>query len=87
MSVRDYGKGIEAAHRERVFDRFFQAGPEAKAGGLGLGLYITRQIVELHGGSIRVSCPEDGGTRFTIALPAPVGEAAVPAALQLRVVS
>ena len=72
LNVRDYGPGIPAAHRERIFDRFFQAGPEAKAGGLGLGLYITRQIVELHGGSIRASCPPPTGTQFTITLPAPV---------------
>ena len=71
LTVRDYGPGIPAVHRERVFDRFFQSGPEAKAGGLGLGLYITRQIVELHRGRIAVSCPEAGGTVFTITLPVP----------------
>ena len=70
LSVRDYGPGIPAAHRERIFDRFFQAGPESKAGGLGLGLYITRQIVELHGGMIRATCPAPTGTQFTITLPA-----------------
>jgi signal transduction histidine kinase len=74
LSVRDFGPGIPVVHRERVFDRFFQSGPEAKAGGLGLGLYITRQIVELHGGSIGVSCPASGGTEFTITLPAPAVE-------------
>jgi signal transduction histidine kinase len=37
--------------------------------GMGLGLYISRQIVELHEGSITAEFPEDGGTRFVIALP------------------
>ena len=78
LSVRDFGPGIPTVHRERVFDRFFQSGPEAKAGGLGLGLYITRQIVELHGGRISVSCPEAGGTEFTISLPVRTGDAALP---------
>ncbi|HET7770444.1 MAG TPA: HAMP domain-containing sensor histidine kinase, partial [Chloroflexota bacterium] len=88
LSVRDFGPGIPAVHRERVFDRFFQSGPEAKAGGLGLGLYITRQIVELHGGRIEVSCPVGGGTLFAITLPAPtVAPVAAAAPLELRVVS
>jgi signal transduction histidine kinase len=88
VSVRDFGPGIPAVHRERVFDRFFQSGPEAKAGGLGLGLYITRQIVELHGGRISVSCPASGGTMFTITLPAPTVSLVPSAApLELRVVS
>jgi signal transduction histidine kinase len=75
IAVRDYGVGIPVEHRDRVFERFFQIGPEAKAGGLGLGLYITRQIVELHGGRVQVECPPDGGTRFVVALPAPAVEA------------
>ena len=41
--------------------------------GLGLGLYISRQIVELHGGEIRAEFPADGGTRLTFALDAKVG--------------
>jgi signal transduction histidine kinase len=69
LAVRDYGVGIPPEHRERIFERFYQAGADSKAGGLGLGLYVTRQIVQLHGGAIRVECPRDGGTRFTITLP------------------
>ena len=74
LAVRDYGVGIPAEYRDRVFERFYQLGPESKAGGLGLGLYITRQIVELHGGRVRAECPPDGGTRFLVSLPAPATE-------------
>jgi signal transduction histidine kinase len=42
---------------------------------MGLGLYISREIAELHGGSIRAEFPDDGGARFAIRLPLPLGEA------------
>ncbi|CAA9255080.1 MAG: hypothetical protein AVDCRST_MAG77-2395 [uncultured Chloroflexi bacterium] len=71
LAVRDYGIGIPAEYRERIFERFYQVGTDGKAGGLGLGLYVTRQIVQLHGGAIRAECPRDGGTRFVVSLPAP----------------
>jgi signal transduction histidine kinase len=68
--VRDHGVGIPADQREKVFERFHQARLDQSRQGLGLGLYISRQIVELHGGSVTVDSPVGGGTRFTIALPA-----------------
>jgi signal transduction histidine kinase len=74
LAVRDYGVGIPAQYRDRIFDRFYQIGPESKAGGLGLGLYITRQIVELHGGRVHAECPPEGGTRFVVQLPAPAAQ-------------
>lgn len=76
LAVRDYGVGIPEQFRDRIFERFYQVGPESKAGGLGLGLYITRQIVELHGGRVRAECPPDGGTRFVVTLPAPAAATA-----------
>jgi signal transduction histidine kinase len=45
--------------------------------GLGLGLYVSRQIVELHGGQIRADFPTDGGTRFVVTLPIGVEALAV----------
>lgn len=54
--------------RERLFTRFFQAA-ERPAGGLGLGLYVCRRIVELHGGLIWAEFPDDGGSRFVVELP------------------
>ncbi len=69
IAVRDHGIGVPAAQRERLFTRFFQAS-KRPAGGLGLGLYISRRIVELHGGHIWAEFPEDGGSRFVVTLPA-----------------
>jgi signal transduction histidine kinase len=69
LDVSDAGQGIPAADRLRVFERFEQGG-RGRTGGLGLGLYITRQIVEAHGGSIRVERPPSGGTSFVVELPA-----------------
>jgi signal transduction histidine kinase len=68
LAVRDHGPGIPAQMRERIFDRFFQAEPDSSRG-LGLGLYLCRNIVELHGGELAAEYPPDGGTRFCIRLP------------------
>ena len=67
ISVRDRGLGMAPEHRSRVFERFYQAHPDRS--GMGLGLYISRQIVERHGGTIYAESPPDGGTRFVISLP------------------
>lgn len=72
ISVHDEGVGIPPEHLPRVFDLFFQAdqGISRERGGLGVGLTISRYIVELHGGSIRAS--SDGpakGSTFTVCLP------------------
>jgi two-component system, OmpR family, phosphate regulon sensor histidine kinase PhoR len=69
LAVRDRGPGIPAEKREQVFERFFQVDPNGVDGGLGLGLFVCRQIAELHGGAIGVECPDDGGTRFVARLP------------------
>jgi len=72
VSVRDHGVGVPPEHRAHIFDRFYQAhagGPLTSMAGMGLGLYISRQIVELHDGTIEAEFPDDGGTRFVISLP------------------
>jgi excisionase family DNA binding protein len=81
ISVRDHGLGIPANKRGHIFERFYQAHQSGNRSGMGLGLYVSRQIVELHGGDIRVDFPQDGGTRFSVRLPvartlARAGEAA-----------
>ena len=59
-------------HRAHIFDRFYQAhvgGPLTSMAGMRLGLYISRQIVELHGGTIEAIFPDDGGAQFQVTLP------------------
>jgi signal transduction histidine kinase len=67
--VRDYGMGIPREHRHRIFDRFFQAHVGEQSSGMGLGLYISQEIVRRHGGTLRAEIPEDGGTRMVMTLP------------------
>jgi signal transduction histidine kinase len=70
LTVQDHGPGIPVADRDQIFDRFYQGGQRVvPGGGMGLGLYISREIVELHGGDILADFPESGGTRFIIRLP------------------
>ena len=69
LSVRDHGLGIAPERRKQIFERFYQAHNTGYWSGLGLGLYISRQIVELHGGEICAEFPEDGGSRFIVRLP------------------
>src|SRR5919201_1410239 len=68
LAVRDHGAGIPPDRRERIFERFYRAHEHDHSSGMGLGLYISRQIVELHGGELRAEFPPDGGSRFTITL-------------------
>jgi signal transduction histidine kinase len=69
LAVSDRGIGIPIQARDRIFERFFRARSDDATQGLGLGLYVSRQIVELHGGQIRADFPADGGFRFVVTLP------------------
>ncbi len=69
LAVRDHGIGIAPEDRSHIFERFYQSRPSDQRAGLGLGLYVSREIVELHGGSIEAEFPEDGGTRIVVTLP------------------
>jgi PAS domain S-box-containing protein len=69
ISVRDKGIGIPAERRAHIFERFYQAHSLSYISGMGLGLYISHQIIELHDGQIRAEFPVSGGTRFVITLP------------------
>ncbi|HVX93289.1 MAG TPA: MASE1 domain-containing protein [Polyangia bacterium] len=67
--VRDHGPGVPVRERERIFGRFEHADGGAPHSGLGLGLYVAREIVEAHGGRLSVSSPPGGGAAFEIDLP------------------
>lgn len=69
VAVSDHGIGIPPAHRAGIFDRFYQAHSGDFYGGMGLGLYISKQIVDLHGGRLVAEFPAAGGTRFVAELP------------------
>jgi signal transduction histidine kinase len=70
LTVRDQGVGVALADQARIFDRFERANSSRNFGGLGLGLWITRQVVEAHGGVIRVESEEGAGATFTVEFPA-----------------
>jgi PAS domain S-box-containing protein len=69
--VRDFGIGIPAGELSRVFDRFTRASNARKMriSGTGFGLFLTKQLVQLHGGTIAVESEEGRGSTFTIVLP------------------
>lgn len=68
VSVRDYGIGVAEENRDRIFERFYQAHDNQRYGGMGIGLFVSRQIVEMHGGTVMVEQPEGEGTRFVVRL-------------------
>ncbi len=69
ISVEDHGTGIAPEDQERIFERFQRAVAAGTALGLGLGLYVTRQIVRAHGGAISVRSAVGAGSTFTVELP------------------
>ncbi|MFB9181560.1 response regulator [Dactylosporangium sucinum] len=80
VTVADSGIGIALADQERVFEEFQQVGPAAQRhAGTGLGLALTRRLVEAHGGTIALASALGEGSRFTVRLPA-----AVPAPSPVR---
>lgn len=80
LMVSDSGIGIEPADQERIFGRFERAVPTHHFGGLGLGLYIAREIVAAHGGTIHLVSQLGAGTTFTVELPRSQGAQASTAA-------
>lgn len=70
IDVSDNGPGIPLEMREKIFEPFFST----KHRGTGLGLPITKRIIEAHGGDISIECPEEGGTRVIVHLPLEAGK-------------
>ncbi len=71
VGVQDFGMGIPKAQQEKVFERFYRVNPDEgrTAPGLGIGLYIARQIIEHHGGKMWVESVEGQGSTFFFSLP------------------
>jgi PAS domain S-box-containing protein len=69
IEVRDRGPGLPEGQLARIFERFQRAASMRHFGGLGLGLYVVRQITEAHGGSVSAENPAEGGACFTVRLP------------------
>lgn len=68
VSVLNFGSTIPPEHQKKIFNKFYQADESHAAQGNGVGLAIVKQVVRLHGGTVRVSS-ENGVTIFTVALP------------------
>lgn len=69
LVFQDQGLGIAKQDQERIFQRFERIDTNVNVGGMGLGLYITAQIVEAHGGTIQVESVTGSGSTFTVKVP------------------
>lgn len=71
VNVKDYGIGIDKKNQEKIFERFYQVddSPTASFSGLGIGLYISTEIVKRHGGNLWVESTKGKGSTFSFAIP------------------
>lgn len=68
IHIQDFGIGIPKADQKKIFDRFFQSSSRINGGGLGLGLYISSNIIKAHGGELLLISQKGKGSRFTVKL-------------------
>jgi signal transduction histidine kinase len=72
IAIADHGIGIPAGDLDRLFERYHRGSNVSGIVGTGVGLYLVKMVVELHGGSIEVDSEEGKGSRFLVRLPLPV---------------
>ena len=85
FAVRDFGVGLSGDENLRVFDRFWRADPARTQGGTGLGLPISKEDAELHGGTLRAWGKSGEGSEFILTIPKPGGSANPPAIVSVFV--
>jgi len=69
VTIQDQGVGIPAEDRTRLFDRYFRGSNVAGIGGTGIGLYLVKTVIDLHGGEVSVESSEGKGSVFSVRLP------------------
>ncbi|MFN8638757.1 MAG: PAS domain-containing sensor histidine kinase [Dehalococcoidia bacterium] len=69
IAVRDRGRGVPRAERALIFERFHQVSSDDADRGLGIGLAVSKEIVEAHGGTLTAAAPRGRGARFVVRLP------------------
>ncbi|MGZ5366116.1 MAG: MtrAB system histidine kinase MtrB [Aeromicrobium sp.] len=79
FAVRDFGLGLSGDENLRVFDRFWRADPARTQGGTGLGLPISKEDAELHGGTLKAWGKPGEGSEFVLTIPKPGGSPQPPA--------
>lgn len=78
VAVRDQGVGIAPEEQDQVFDRFYRSAGTQNVKGLGLGLYVTRRVIEAHGGAVGVRSELGQGSEFYFTLPVVAEEPVAP---------
>jgi len=80
ISIQDMGPGIAPEDQERIFNRYvrIESRPDERDAGLGLGLFISREIIAGHGGTLTLESNGESGSAFTITLPRESENASAP---------
>ena len=69
IAISDKGLGMNKIEQEKIFDKFERTEAAKKVGGMGLGLYIVKEIIDAHEGEIAVNSKKNKGSTFTVILP------------------
>jgi signal transduction histidine kinase len=69
LTVQDFGIGIPVQDQKRIFERFERSHSARNISGFGLGLFVVKQIIDGHGGTVEVQSEPNAGSKFTVYLP------------------